>query len=93
MAAAAAFAEYHRRRGARLGELDDFDFVTATLTIDFIEPVPMSQRLEIRGRVTEAEGRKIWTVCDIRVHDTVVSKGRLLFVSINPERRNLTHAP
>lgn len=78
--AAAAFRAFHDAEGAPLGTLVPLDFVTATMTVDYLAPVPMDRTLEVRATVSEQGTRKAWIECTISADDTPCISGKLLFV-------------
>ncbi len=78
--AAAAFRAFHDAEGVPLGALLPVDFVTATMTVDYLAPVPMDQELEIRATVAEQSERKAWIHCTISASGTPCINGKLLFV-------------
>jgi len=78
--AAAAFRAFHEFEGVPLGSLVPIDFVTATMTVDYLAPVPMDHELEIRATVGEQTERKAWIDCTISAAGTPCITGKLLFV-------------
>ena len=82
--AAAAFRAFHDFEDAPLGSLGPVDFVTATMTVDYLAPVPMDRELEIRASVDELTERKAWINCTISADDVACIRGRLLFVRPKP---------
>ena len=50
---ASASAAMFRAQGRAMDTLPGFRFVTGSLHVDFLKPTPISQTLEIRGRIKE----------------------------------------
>jgi len=55
--------------------------MTATLTVDYLGPVPLGVPLAIRSRAEEVDGRKTWVTAEIAVDGEVRARGRALFVA------------
>ena len=61
------------------------DFVTATMTVDYLAPVPMDRELVVRAEATEVTERKAWIDCTVSADGDPCVQGRLLFVLPRPK--------
>lgn len=61
--------------------------VTAHLEVDFIKPILLGSRLEVRARIVGMRGRKLYTEAEAFIDDSdsPVATSRALFLTINPE--------
>jgi acyl-CoA thioesterase FadM len=57
-------------------------FVTASLQVDFLAPVPIDGVMEIRARIEEIKGRKVTVVMTLTVNDVLCAKGKMIAVQI-----------
>ena len=57
-------------------------FVTASLKVDYLAPAPVAQPLEIRARVREIKGRKVWLDATLSANGTVCARGDVLMIQI-----------
>jgi len=62
----------------RPGELPRF--VTASLHVDYLRPPPLGPELEIRGRATEATGRKVVVEARVLANGQVTARGVVVAV-------------
>jgi acyl-coenzyme A thioesterase PaaI-like protein len=77
-----AAAAKHRAAGKKIGEGMLTRFVTASLKVDYIAPAPISEPMELRGRVEEIKGRKITVSVQVFVKDTLCAKGHVIGVEM-----------
>ena len=67
-------------------------FVTASLNIDYLIPVPINCELELRGRVKSIDGRKVAIETTLSAQGTLCAKGKGLFIQLREsERIQLQH--
>lgn len=60
---------------------------TGELTVRYLAPTPIGQRLQFRARVTGREGRKIWTEAEATAADgSTVASATALFIAVDPGR-------
>ena len=57
-------------------------FVTASLKVDYLAPTPVDATLEIRARVREIDGRKVWLDASLTAAGSVRAKGTVLMVQV-----------
>lgn len=67
---------------ARAENCDPERFVTASITVDFLKPTPLGVELQVRGKVIEIDGRKVFVDLAIVVENEICAKGRGLFIQI-----------
>ncbi|MDK9708024.1 MAG: PaaI family thioesterase [Desulforhopalus sp.] len=75
--AATAAAAKARESGEPIGR-----FVTASLSVNFAKPTPQGMELEIRGRATEIQGRKVWVDLSLFAGETLCATGRVLMIQL-----------
>lgn len=80
VAAAAAFVQAHRNRGLKLGDLAVIDFFTASMSVDYLKPIPMDRPVHLRARITESTERKFKVACSVLSGDVEAARGDLLFI-------------
>jgi len=84
-AAGTASAANARETGIDLATRGPNRFVTASLRVDFLKPTPMGVELEVRARVREMAGRRVWLDVTLGPGAEVTARGEVLMVQI-PER-------
>lgn len=78
-ASAAAFA--YRDQGREMGDaLPAIRFVTASLKIDFLKPVPLGVELEVRGVLRSIEGRKAVLALTLNAGEQLCATGEMLAI-------------
>jgi acyl-coenzyme A thioesterase PaaI-like protein len=80
--AATAAAARLREDGFLPGERPLSRFVTASLKVDFLKPTPMSEVLEIRGKVKEIKGRKVTVSLTLSAAGVICAQGEVLMVQL-----------
>ena len=83
--AGTASAANARATGIDLAKRGPNRFVTASLKVDYLKPTPMGVELEVRARVREIEGRRVWLDVSVGPEGQVTAKGEVLMVQI-PEQ-------
>ena len=79
-AAAAAQAE-----GLIIGSGPAPRFVTASLKVDFLRPIPIDAELELRGRAVEIKGRKVVLEVTLSARGQLSARGEVVCVRM-PEQ-------
>lgn len=60
---------------------------TGELTVHYLAPTPIGQRLEFRARVSRREGRKIWSAAEaVDASGEVVARATGLFIAVDADR-------
>ena len=80
-----AAAAMYRSEGRSMDTLPAFRFVTGSLRVDYLKPTPISDALEIRGRVKEIKGRKVIVETTVFVDGIATARGEVVAVQM-PER-------
>jgi acyl-coenzyme A thioesterase PaaI-like protein len=80
-----ASAAKHRAEGKAVGEGVMSRFVTASLHVDYVAPVPITETMEMRGVVEEIKGRKITISVKLFVKDTLCAKGRVIGIEMSED--------
>ena len=57
-------------------------FVTASLKVDYLAPTPVAEPLEIRAKVREIDGRKVWLDAWLSARGKVCARGEALMIQI-----------
>lgn len=70
-----AAAAMYRSEAREMDTLPPFRFVTGSLTVKFLKPTPLTDLIEIRGRVTEIKGRKVVVETTVLVGGVVTASG------------------
>ncbi len=80
-----AAAAAYRAEGREPGTPPPHRFVTASLKVNYVKPTPLGVELEVRGRATSVQGRKITVEARIIAAGTVTVTGEVVAVEM-PER-------
>ncbi len=80
-----AAAAAYRAEGREPGSEPVHRFVTASLRVDYLKPTPLGTELEVRGRATGIQGRKVTVEARILARGEVTVKGEILAVEM-PDR-------
>jgi predicted thioesterase len=57
-------------------------FVTASIKVDYLAPTPVNTTIELRARVREINGRKVWLDVIVSADDKIRAKGQALMIQI-----------
>ncbi len=77
-----AAAAAHREAGIEMGADPKLRFVTASLQVNYLRPTPLGVTLEIRGRATRIEGRKVFVSATVSAEGEVCARGEVLCVQM-----------
>ena len=77
-----AAAAMYRTDGREMDTLPPFRFVTGSLHVDFLKPTPLTDQIEIRGRVKEIKGRKVIVETTVIVNGIVTARGEVVAVQM-----------
>ena len=86
-----AAAAMYRQEGRDMDTLPAFRFVTGSLHVDYLKPTPISETLEIRGRVKEIKGRKVVIECTVYAAGVATARGEVVAIQM-PENFGSTAA-
>jgi acyl-coenzyme A thioesterase PaaI-like protein len=87
-----AAAAAYRAEGREPGTPPAHRFVTASLQVTYLKPTPLGVELEVRGRATSIQGRKVAVEARILARGQVTVKGEILAVEM-PEGMRPSAAP
>lgn len=62
-------------------------FVTASIKVDYLAPTPVNATLELRARVREIQGRKVWVDVTLSADGKVRAKGETLMIQLPEDGR------
>ena len=80
--AATASAEKHRQEDKVYGEGMFTRFVTASLHVDYLAPVPIDSTIVLRAKVDEIKGRKSVVIMTLFVDDKACAKGKMVAIQM-----------
>ena len=87
-----AAAAAYRAEGRKPGSTPAHRFVTASLRVDYLKPTPLGVELEVRGRATSLQGRKVTVEARILALGEATVKGEILAVEMPERMRPGAHA-
>ncbi|KPK86276.1 MAG: thioesterase [Bacteroides sp. SM23_62_1] len=79
--ATAAAAKYREEKRA-MDTQPAFRFLTASLKVDYLKPTPINSILELRGRIKDIKGRKVFVEVDLLSEGKICAKGEVLTVQV-----------
>ena len=77
-----AAAAIFRSEGREMDTLPLFRFVTGSLHVDYLKPTPLTDLMEIRGRVKEIKGRKVVVETTVLVDGVITARGEVVAVQM-----------
>ena len=77
-----AAAAMYRSEGREMDTLPPFRFVTGSLHVDYLKPTPLTDMMEIRGRVKEIKGRKVIVETTVLVGGVATARGEVVAVQM-----------
>lgn len=84
-----AAAAAYRAEGREPGTLPPHRFVTASLKVNYAKPTPLGIELEVRGRATAIQGRKVTVEARIVANGETTVTGEIVAVEM-PDRMRAT---
>ena len=77
-----AAAAMYRQEGRAMDTLPAFRFVTGSLHVDYLKPTPITETLEIRGRVKEIKGRKVVIESTVYAGGVATARGEVVAIQM-----------
>lgn len=77
-----AAAAMYRSEGREMDTLPPFRFVTGSLHVDYLKPTPLTDMMELRGRVKEIKGRKVIVETTVLVGGVTTARGEVVAVQM-----------
>ena len=77
-----AYAAACRDEGIEMSEPMSYVYVTASLKVNYLRPVPLAQPVELRARVTEMRGRKATVHCSVLSAGTECANAEVIGVRV-----------
>jgi len=77
-----AAAAMYRLENRTMDTLPGFRFVTGSLQVDYLKPTPLSDAIEIRGKVKEIKGRKVIIESTVFVGGIATARGEVVAVQM-----------
>ena len=81
-AAAAAAWGKHKEQGLDIKTEPLKRFVTASLKVDYLKPVPTEVQLELRARIKKIENRKVFVEVTLGADEDIKAKGEVLMIQL-----------
>jgi acyl-CoA thioesterase FadM len=72
----------YRAEGREMDSMPSFRFVTGSLHVDFLKPTPITETLEIRGRVKEIKGRKVVVEATVYAAGIATARGEIVAIQM-----------
>jgi len=82
-----AAAAAYRRDGRAMNTDPPYRYLTASLHVDYLKPTPLGPPLELRGTVTEIQGRKAVIGIEVRADGVVTARGTVVAVQMPDHMR------
>jgi acyl-coenzyme A thioesterase PaaI-like protein len=73
-----AAAAMYRSEGRDMETLPAFRFVTGSLHVDYLLPTPITELIEIRGRIKEIKSRKVVVQTTVLVAGVTTARGEVV---------------
>ncbi len=77
-----AAAAAHRESGLKMGTEPSLRYVTASLQVTYLRPTPLGVTLEVRGRATRIEGRKVFVSATVSAEGQICARGEVVAVQM-----------
>lgn len=79
---ASAAAAAYKAQGRDMGTTPILRFVTASLSVDFLQPTPIEKKLTILGEVIQLEGKKATVKLSLSTNDQLCATGTMIAVAL-----------
>lgn len=77
-----AMADAYRREGREIGSDPNIWYATASLKIEYLQPVPIDRNVKLRARVIEAGPKKTRIACSLLSEGLECARGDVLAVRV-----------
>ena len=77
-----AAAAAYRAQGRAMDTAPCLRFVTASLHVDYLQPMPIEGSLELRGKVKEVRGRKVVVTTEVIAQGEVCARGEVIAIQM-----------
>jgi acyl-coenzyme A thioesterase PaaI-like protein len=77
-----AAAAAYQQAGRSMDTEPPFRFLTASLHVDYLRPVPIDKPLLIRGQVKEIKGRKVVVISTLSVDGDICARGEVVAIQM-----------
>jgi acyl-coenzyme A thioesterase PaaI-like protein len=77
-----AAAASYRAQGREMDTEPPLRFLTASLHVDYLRPVPLGVPLKVRARAREIKGRKVVVEADLSAEGEVCARGEVVAVQV-----------
>lgn len=78
-----AAAALYQAEGREMDSMPPIRCLTASLRVDYLKPTPLGPELEIRGRVSSIDGRKVTVTCSLFANGVERARGEVLAVQVS----------
>jgi len=80
-----AIAQAYRSEQRPIGSAPRIGYVTASINVSYLKPVPIREPIELRARIIKLEGRKAWVRCTLSAGGEVRATGEVLGIRVEWE--------
>ena len=77
-----AIAHAYKSEGRPIGSAPRVGYVTGSLSVSYHRPTPIDRTLELRAKITKAEGRKTWVNCTLSAAGEICATGEVLGIRV-----------
>lgn len=88
-----ATAHAYRRENREIGSSPDVWYVTGSLEIQYIAPVPIDHAVDLRARVVEYEGKKTRLECSLSSAGKECARGKVVAIRVPASWRDDSGLP
>ena len=77
-----ANAAAYKAEGREIGSEPVKDYITASLSVKYLKPTPVSQPVTLRARVKEIKGRKVTVTCSLYSEGIETATGEVVAIQV-----------
>jgi acyl-coenzyme A thioesterase PaaI-like protein len=81
-ATGSAAAAMYRKENREMGTEPSFRFLTGTLNVKYLKPTPIDCTLQIRGRISSIEGKKVTVSVDVIANGIKTVQGEVVAIQV-----------
>ena len=81
-ATGSAAGAMYRKENREMGTEPAFRFLTGTLTVKYLKPTPIDCTLQIRGRISSIEGKKVTVKVDVIANGVITVQGEVIAIQV-----------
>ncbi len=81
-ATGSAAGAMYRKENRDMGTEPAFRFLTGTLNVKYLRPTPIDCTLQIRGRISSIEGKKVTVKVDVIANGLITVQGEVIAIQV-----------